>query len=103
MSMNGAGTPFARCAGPARLQQSQSGCRPHSRRRRAGADGAVRALASHDLFEPCFCRPGEGHYKGGVEARGNALRRQLFVLIPAAPTLDAINVALLAGSIPATG
>ncbi len=27
------------------------------------------ALASHYLFEPCFCRPGEGHDKGGVEAR----------------------------------
>ena len=33
------------------------------------------ALASHYLFEPCFCRPGEGHDKGGVEARGKALRR----------------------------
>ncbi len=32
------------------------------------------ALASHYLFEPCFCRPGEGHDKGGVEARGKALR-----------------------------
>jgi transposase len=28
------------------------------------------ALASHYLFEPCFCRPGEGHDKGGVESRG---------------------------------
>src|ERR687894_790981 len=25
------------------------------------------ALASHYLFEPGFCRPGEGHDKGGVE------------------------------------
>ena len=32
------------------------------------------ALASHYLLEPCFCRPGEGHDKGGVEARGKALR-----------------------------
>lgn len=54
------------------------------------------ALASHYLFEPCFCRPGEGHDKGGVEARGKALRRQALVPIPAAPTLDAINAALLA-------
>ena len=30
------------------------------------------ALASHYLLEPCFCRPGEGHDKGGVEARGKA-------------------------------
>ena len=40
------------------------------------------ALASHYLLEPCFCRPGEGHDKGGVEARGKALRRQALVPIP---------------------
>jgi transposase len=54
------------------------------------------ALASHYLFEPCFCRPGEGHDKGGVEARGKALRQQALVPIPTGPTLDAINVALVA-------
>jgi hypothetical protein len=54
------------------------------------------ALASHYLFEPCFCRPGEGHDKGGVEARGQALRRQLLVPIPSGPSVDAINAALLA-------
>ena len=54
------------------------------------------ALASHYVLEPCFCRPGEGHDKGGVEARGKALRRQLLVPIPAAATLEAINAALLA-------
>jgi transposase len=54
------------------------------------------ALASHYLLEPCFCRPGEGHDKGGVEARGKALRRQALVPIPSAPTLAAINAALLA-------
>jgi transposase len=54
------------------------------------------ALASHYLFEPCFCRPGEGHDKGGVEARGKGLRRQALVPIPSAPTLAAINAALLA-------
>ncbi len=27
------------------------------------------ALASHYLVEACFCRPGEGHDKGGVESR----------------------------------
>jgi hypothetical protein len=52
-------------------------------------------LASHYLFEPCFCRPGEGHDKGGVEARGKALRQQALVPIPTGPTLDAINAALL--------
>jgi transposase len=54
------------------------------------------ALASHYLVEPCFCRPGEGHDKGGVEARGQALRRQALVPIPRAATLEAINQALLA-------
>jgi transposase len=54
------------------------------------------ALASHYLLEPCFCRPGEGHDKGGVEARGKALRRQVLVPIPSGPTLDAINATLVA-------
>src|SRR5581483_6107461 len=54
------------------------------------------ALASHYLFEPCFCRPGEGHDKGGVEARGQAVRQQALVPIPNGPTLEAINAALLA-------
>jgi hypothetical protein len=53
-------------------------------------------LASHYLFEPCFCRPGEGHDKGGVEARGKALRQQALVPIPTGPSLDAMNAALLA-------
>jgi transposase len=55
------------------------------------------ALASHYLFEPCFCRPGEGHDKGGVEARGQAVRRQALVPIPQGPSVEAINHALLAG------
>jgi transposase len=54
------------------------------------------ALASHYLFEPCFCRPGEGHDKGGVEARGKALRLQTLVPIPSGSTLETINTALLA-------
>jgi hypothetical protein len=54
------------------------------------------ALASHYLFEPCFCRPGEGHDKGWVEARGQAVRQQALVPIPSGPTLEAINAALLA-------
>ena len=54
------------------------------------------ALASHYLLEPCFCRPGEGHDKGGVESRGQAVRRQALTPIPAAATLAAINAALLA-------
>jgi len=48
------------------------------------------ALASHYLYEPCFCRPGEGHDKGGVEARGKALRQQALVPIPAGLCIPAI-------------
>jgi transposase len=54
------------------------------------------ALASHYLVEACFCRPGEGHDKGGVEARGKAIRQQALVPIPSGPTLAGINAALLA-------
>jgi transposase len=41
------------------------------------------ALTSHYLLEACFCRPGEGHDKGGVESRGKAIRQQALVPIPA--------------------
>jgi len=54
------------------------------------------ALASHYLLEACFCRPGEGHDKGGVEARGKAIRQQALVPIPTGPTLATINATLLA-------
>lgn len=54
------------------------------------------ALSSHYLLEACFCRPGEGHDKGGVEARGKAVRQQALVPIPVGPTLAAINATLLA-------
>ena len=54
------------------------------------------ALASHYLLEACFCRPGEGHDKGGVESRGKAVRQQALVPIPVGPTLAVINGTLLA-------
>jgi transposase len=54
------------------------------------------ALASHYLLEACFCRPGEGHDKGGVESRGKAVRQQALVPIPSGLTLATINDALLA-------
>ena len=54
------------------------------------------ALASHYLIEACFCRPGEGHDTGGVEARGKAVRQQALVPIPSGPTLATMNDALLA-------
>src|SRR6266852_373222 len=54
------------------------------------------ALASHYLVKACFCRPGEGHDKGGVESRGKAIRQQALVPIPVGPTLAVINETLLA-------
>jgi hypothetical protein len=55
-----------------------------------------RALASHYVFEPVFCRPRTGHDKGGVEARGRSIRWQELVPIPAGDTLGAISADLLA-------
>lgn len=48
------------------------------------------------LLEACFCRPGEGHDKGGVESRGKAVRQQALVPIPSGATLATINDTLLA-------
>jgi len=53
-------------------------------------------LASHYLFEPTFCRPRTGHDKGGVEARGKALRWQHLVPIPSGDDLATVRDALLA-------
>lgn len=52
------------------------------------------ALVSHYLFEPCFARPGEGHDKGGVEARGKAIRLQHLTPIPQGESLAAITQAV---------
>ncbi len=52
-------------------------------------------LASHYLFEPCFARPGEGHDKGGVEARGRQLRLQQLVPLRTGESLQAVAQALL--------
>jgi len=35
-----------------------------------------KALCCHYAFEPSFARPGQGHDKGGVEARGKGIRLQ---------------------------
>jgi transposase len=53
------------------------------------------ALASHYLFEPCFARPGEGHDKGGVEARGKGIRLAHLTPIPTGETLSEISEVLL--------
>jgi transposase len=53
------------------------------------------ALAAHYVFEPCFARPATGHDKGGVEARGRAVRLQHLTPIPAGRSLDEISDALV--------
>ena len=53
------------------------------------------ALVSHYLFEPCFARPGEGHDKGGVEARGKGIRLAHLTPIPRGETLSEISEVLL--------
>jgi len=53
------------------------------------------ALASHYLFEPCFARPGTGHDKGGVEARGKGIRWQHLVPIPQGDSLQVLSEQLL--------
>lgn len=53
------------------------------------------ALVAHYAFEPCFARPRTGHDKGGVEARGGAIRLQEFVPIPEGESLDEISRQLM--------
>jgi len=55
-----------------------------------------RALVSHYLFEPCFARPGEGHDKGSVEARGKGLKLKYLTPVPRGETLRQISEAVLA-------
>jgi transposase len=54
-----------------------------------------KALVSHYLFEPCFARPGEGHDKGGVEARGKGIRLAHLTPIPQGRGLSEISEFLL--------
>ena len=53
------------------------------------------ALSRHYLFEPCFARPGEGHDKGSVEARGKGIRVTHMVPIPSGETLRELSARLL--------
>ena len=68
-------------------------------KRRVGVERELtdrfRALLSHYLVEPCFARPGEGHDKGGVEARGKGIRLQHLTPMPQGESLQAIAVKLL--------
>ena len=54
-----------------------------------------KALVSHYLFEPCFARPGEGHDKGSVEARGKGLRLQHLTPVPRGNSLGEMSSVLL--------
>jgi transposase len=54
------------------------------------------ALVAHYLFEPCFARPGQGHDKGGVEARGKGIRLQHLVPVPRGDSLGTLSQQLLA-------
>jgi transposase len=54
-----------------------------------------RALCSHYLFEPCFARPGEGHDKGGVEARGKGVRWQHMTPIVRGKDLEEISAKVM--------
>ncbi len=49
------------------------------------------ALVSHYLYEPSFARPGEGHDKGGVEGRGNAVRLQHLTPVPRGKSLAELS------------
>ena len=54
------------------------------------------ALVAHYALEARFCRPGEGHDKGGVEARGKHVRWQHLVPLPKGVSLDEMSRALQA-------
>lgn len=63
-----------------------------------GAPRVVRprfaAMVAHYALEARFCRPGEGHDKGGVESRGGHVRWQHLVPLPRGETLAEISAAL---------
>jgi transposase len=54
------------------------------------------AFRSHWRFEAEFCNPGQGHEKGGVEGEVGYFRRNHWVPLPQAGTLEQLNEQLLA-------
>jgi len=52
------------------------------------------AMVAHYALEARFCRPGEGHDKGGVESRGGHIRWQHLVPLPRGQTFDEISAVL---------
>jgi len=57
---------------------------------------AFSALVSYYMFEACFARPGEGHDKGGVEARGKGIRLQHMTPITKGRDIDEISAIVMA-------
>lgn len=55
------------------------------------------ALRSHWHFEADFCTPGAGHEKGGVEGENGYFRRNHWVPVPKAASLEVLNDLLLMG------
>ena len=55
------------------------------------------ALASHYCFETIFCNPASGNEKGLVENLVGWTRRNIFVPIPRAQTLEELNIAVKQG------
>jgi transposase len=53
------------------------------------------SATSHYAFEADFCRPYQGHDKGGVEARGKNIRLQSMVPVPSGATLDDVSMQVL--------
>lgn len=53
------------------------------------------AATTHYVFEASFCRPFQGHDKGGVEARGKNIRLQSMVPVPSGVTLEDISTQVL--------
>lgn len=54
------------------------------------------STTTHYAFEACFCRPYEGHDKGGVEARGKNIRLQSLVPVPSGLSLGDVSSTVLA-------
>ena len=52
------------------------------------------AFRSHWGFQSEFCRPGEGHEKGGVEEEGGYFRRNHMVPVPQVANWEALNLHL---------
>ena len=80
---------FGRRAGAHRVRQSRAGGDADPGRRRADADAALRgARVALPASSRASAGRATGHDKGGVEARGKAIRLQALVPIPSGPTLD---------------